>query len=196
MKTLFTAILMAFTIILPAQAQTDGVTIDFGPDTNVWVTGTSTIHDWECKVMSQNGSMTAQVGEQLGAISAAGLSVKVDDIDCDSRKMNKKVGEALNDDNETPIISFEMESAELSDVTVDSLTASVTGQLTLAGVTKSVEFPLVGSRTGETMTFTGSVPVRMTEYGVDPPTAMFGTLKTGDDVVVHFNVVTQLPDAQ
>ncbi len=198
MKTLLTAILMATTLVLPlqAQAQTDSVTLDFGADTRVWVTGTSTIHDWECKVTSQSGAMTAQVGEELTAIGAASLEVKVDNIDCDSRKMNKKVGEALNDKDKTPTIAFEMESATLSDAGSDSLSAAITGQLTLAGVTKTVEFPLAGTHTGDTMTFTGSVPVRMTEYGIDPPTAMFGTLKTGDDVVVHFEVVTQLPSAQ
>jgi hypothetical protein len=29
----------------------------------------------------------------------------------------------------------------------------------------------------------------MSDYGIDPPTAMLGTLKTGDDVVVHFEAV-------
>jgi len=28
----------------------------------------------------------------------------------------------------------------------------------------------------------------MTEYKMSPPTAMFGTLKTGDDVVVKFDI--------
>ncbi len=198
MKTLLTAILMTFTLALPAsaQAQSDSVTLDFGPDTKMWVTGTSTIHDWECKMTSTSGSLTARVGEQVSAISAASVLVKVDDMDCDSGRMDKKVGNALNDKDKTPTISFEMESAAISDAIADTLTATITGQLTLAGVTKTVEFPIEGTRAGNMMTFTGSVPVRMTEYGVDPPTAMLGTLKTGDDVVVHFEVVTQLPNAQ
>ncbi|PIQ61728.1 MAG: hypothetical protein COV99_08590 [Bacteroidetes bacterium CG12_big_fil_rev_8_21_14_0_65_60_17] len=198
MKTLLTAILMATTFVLPAhaQAQSDSVTLGFGPETRMWVTGTSTIHDWECKVASVDGSLTAQIGGQLSAISATTVAVKVDDMDCDSGKMNKKLRSALNDDNRTPVISFIMDSADMINSTTEMLSATITGQLTLAGVTRAVEFPVAGTRTGNTMTFTGSVPVRMTEYGVDPPKAMLGTLKTGDDVVVHFEVVTPLPDAQ
>ena len=36
---------------------------------------------------------------------------------------------------------------------------------------------------------TGSLPLLMTDFGIDPPKAMPGTLKTGDRVVVHFDVV-------
>jgi len=28
----------------------------------------------------------------------------------------------------------------------------------------------------------------MSDYGMQPPTAMFGALRTGDDVTVHFDV--------
>jgi len=29
----------------------------------------------------------------------------------------------------------------------------------------------------------------MTEFGIEPPTAIFGTLKTGDEISIDFNVV-------
>jgi len=34
----------------------------------------------------------------------------------------------------------------------------------------------------------GSVPIKMTDYGIKPPTALFGRLKTGDDVKVNFEL--------
>ena len=32
------------------------------------------------------------------------------------------------------------------------------------------------------------VPIKMTDFGIKPPTAIFGRLKTGDDVKVNFEL--------
>ena len=34
----------------------------------------------------------------------------------------------------------------------------------------------------------GVVPIKMTDYGIKPPTAIFGRLKTGDEVKVNFEL--------
>ena len=36
--------------------------------------------------------------------------------------------------------------------------------------------------------FKGSLPVKMTAYEITPPKAMMGTIKTGDDIVISFEV--------
>ncbi len=36
-----------------------------------------------------------------------------------------------------------------------------------------------------------ATPLRMTEYGVKPPSLMLGTLKVADAVTVHFDVVLE-----
>jgi hypothetical protein len=33
----------------------------------------------------------------------------------------------------------------------------------------------------------GIVPLKMTDFGVDPPTAMLGALKTGDDIKINYD---------
>ena len=37
--------------------------------------------------------------------------------------------------------------------------------------------------------FTGQHPMLMSDFGMDPPSAMFGQLRTADEVVVHFDLV-------
>ncbi len=39
-----------------------------------------------------------------------------------------------------------------------------------------------------TVKATGMVPIKMTDYGIKPPTAIFGRLKTGDEVKVNFEL--------
>ena len=36
--------------------------------------------------------------------------------------------------------------------------------------------------------FTGSIKIVMSDYGIEPPVAMFGTLKTGDEVTIDFEL--------
>jgi hypothetical protein len=60
----------------------------------------------------------------------------------------------------------------------------------VAGTTRRVEVtaqgqPLGGGR----YRFTGSVPIVMSQFGIDPPTAMLGAMRTGDRVTVHYNVI-------
>lgn len=194
MKSLLTLAFLTAALALSAsaQAQSDNVRLEFGPTSKIWVTGTSTIHDWHCNVVKPTGQITADVTSGLKGVAATKVTVPVSAIDCDSKKMNGKVEDALNDGNKTPNISF-----VLSKATVSGSTVSVTGDLTIAGSTRSVQFDVTGAPSADnTMTFTGSVPVLMSDHGVDPPTAMLGTLKTGDEVVVHFEVVTSLPNAQ
>lgn len=198
MKTLLATLLLTAAIGLPtvAQAQSDNVRLDFGPTSKIWVTGTSSVHDWHCAVTESTGFLKASLNTGISAISAAEVHLPVSAIDCDSKKMDGKVRDALNDDDKTPHIAFVLDSATIATLS-DSVTVTVTGDLTIAASTQSVTFDVTGKASeGNTMTFTGSVPVLMSDHGVDPPTAMFGALKTGDEVVVHFEVVTTLPDAQ
>jgi polyisoprenoid-binding protein YceI len=189
MKTTLLFLLAIGLSVSTATAQTDATKLTFSSDSKMWVTGTSTVHDWKCDVKDVTGSVTARVSDGVSAISAGTFSVPVENIDCDSRTMNKKVNEALNDKN-TPTISFTIESATIGDQ------IEVTGALTLAGVTKQLVFPVTAAQAGNTLTFKGEVPVVMSNFNVDPPTAMLGTLKTGDEVKVHFEIVTNIPDAQ
>lgn len=190
MKTLLLFLLAIGLSATTVSAQTDNVKLTFSPDSKMWVTGTSSVHDWECAVKDITGSVSANVADGVSAISAGTFSVPVENIDCDSRTMNRKVGGALNDDDNTPTISFALASATVGEQ------INVTGSLTMAGVTKQIVFPVSAAQTGSTLTFTGEVPVLMSDFNVDPPTAMLGALKTGDEVKVHFEIVTNIPDAQ
>lgn len=183
---LFLAIGLSATTV---TAQSDSTKLAFTPESKMWVTGTSTVHDWTCDVKDVTGSVTASVADAVTSISDGTFSVPVENIDCDSRTMNKKVNQALND-KDTPTIIFVLGSTTVGDQ------IQVTGDLTIAGVTKQIVFPVSTTQSGSTLTFTGEVPVVMTDFNVDPPTAMLGTLKTGDEVKVHFEIVTNIPDAQ
>ena len=63
------------------------------------------------------------------------------------------------------------------------------GTLTVAGKENKIEMDVVATRMADgTLKAKGVVPIKMTDYGIKPPTAIFGRLKTGDEVKVNFEL--------
>jgi polyisoprenoid-binding protein YceI len=67
------------------------------------------------------------------------------------------------------------------------------GLLKIAGVEKEVAFALKAAANASTITVIGDVPLLMTDYGIAPPKAMMGMLKTDPKVTVTFEVVLAAP---
>jgi hypothetical protein len=62
----------------------------------------------------------------------------------------------------------------------------------LAGVTKRISVPFTGVQAGDKVSINGSKELKMSEFNIKPPTAMLGTLKTGDQVTVAFQLNFQV----
>ena len=67
------------------------------------------------------------------------------------------------------------------------------GMLKIAGVEREVAFDLKTATTAASLTVTGTVPLLMTDYGITPPKAMLGMLKTDPKITVTFEVVLTAP---
>ena len=66
---------------------------------------------------------------------------------------------------------------------------NTSGYLTIAGATNKIDMYVqgkVGSDGG--VTFSGAKKIKMTDYKIKPPTALMGTLTTGDEVEIVFQV--------
>ena len=59
----------------------------------------------------------------------------------------------------------------------------------IAGVEKDITFNVTAAAAPTTLTVSGEVPVLMTDYGIAPPKAMMGMLKTDPKVTVKFETV-------
>jgi len=184
-STIFT-ILAALTMIAATfpggQSQ-----LTINDQSRMWVDGTSTIHDWMCEVGTVEGSI--MLDAEVGQVSNAVVTVPSASIDCDNSTMNKKASKALSV-GDYPTIRFTLDEADVArdgkDLRIEAL-----GKLEMAGATKAVEASLVGQPAADGgFRFMGSMPIVMSDFGVDAPTAMLGTIRTGDEVTVRFELVT------
>ncbi|MEQ8470353.1 MAG: YceI family protein [Marinoscillum sp.] len=67
------------------------------------------------------------------------------------------------------------------------------GKLKKAGTER--EIPVTATYSKESgsqkISFTGSVSIKMTDFNISPPTAMFGTMKTGDEVTIEYKIIVE-----
>jgi len=68
-----------------------------------------------------------------------------------------------------------------------TITARATGELTLHGVTRSVQVPLEARLSGDVVTVVGSIPIQFADYAVEPPTS-FAILSVEDHGTMEFQL--------
>jgi polyisoprenoid-binding protein YceI len=160
--------------------------LTFQSGSRVTVSGTSTVHDWECSATQVTGSLDGATTEAaLTGITALTVTIPVNALDCRNGTMNGKLREALG----ASALRFTLGTARVGTVNGGRFGVDTNGQLTIHGTTRAQRIqaqgqPLANGR----FRFTGSFPVTMSQFGVAPPTAMMGTLRTGDRVTVSFDV--------
>jgi len=68
-----------------------------------------------------------------------------------------------------------------------TITATATGELTLHGVTKTVQVPLEARLAGDVVTVVGSIAIQFADYAVEPPTS-FAILSVEDHGTMEFQL--------
>jgi polyisoprenoid-binding protein YceI len=158
---------------------------------NMVVKGTSNLHDWSIK--SDAGTVDATVtmgaGDKTATISKLNFAVGAQSFKSGNSGMDKNVYKALQA-TDHPNITFEL--ASISPVATDGklYTTPASGKLTVAGVTNTVSLSVncQWSASDKSIVVSGSKAFKMTDYKVKPPTALFGTIKTGDEITIEFYV--------
>ncbi|WP_262897720.1 YceI family protein [Algoriphagus pacificus] len=81
-----------------------------------------------------------------------------------------------------PSVKFVM--SEFISVTGNSV--KVKGKLIVAGTEKSILLEAAYAVNGDSVQFRGAHEIAFTDFKIDPPTAVFGTIKTGDILTLGF----------
>lgn len=174
-----------------------------------WVTveGTSTLHGWHVEGHDLGGYVIVQENALASLWMISGplphalaptvrVEIFVASLKSGKRGMDEKMHEALKA-RAHPTITYRLESAKITtrqdaqeDDTGGSLAIETTGVLTVAGVERTVDIPMHVRRLSDhRLEISGEMSLRMTEFDIDPPRALLGTIRTGDAVRVHWTWV-------
>ncbi len=177
---LFVSILLFSTSISKAQS------FSVVPQTATMnIHGTSNLHDWDIKVTKIEGELGVNSSDHINA-----LMVKVPIASLKSGKgiMDGKTADAF-EAKKFPNIVFQLTEATSTKISEKEAEITLTGNLTMHGETKKISIKSMAkmTKTGDYQ-LKGTVPLKMTDFKMKPPVAMFGTMKTGDAITLKFDV--------
>lgn len=180
-----TLMLGAF-LALPSFAQTfQAVSSDAS------IQGTSNVHDWESEVTQVfvQGDFTF-ADNRLTDIRNLSVRVPVKGIEsAKGRIMDNKTYDALDADNH-PNIRFTM--TNVGGISNQGNTANIRlrGNLTIAGATRAADLTATATYLPDgQIRVQGSKTLKMTDFGIEPPTALLGTMTVGDSITFQFEVL-------
>jgi len=165
----------------------------------LWLTGTSTLHDYESRtaepVLTITREATAPAPDNGAALAAllresqvhgVELSVPVKSLHSHKDGLDKNLWKTLRAD-EFPSIRFRMTNYTVdAKSSGDTLQIQAVGRLTVSGVERPDTLVARAWPSGNTLRLEGHEPLRMSTFGIKPPTMMLGTLRVDDRITVHF----------
>jgi len=159
---------------------------------SITINGTSSLHDWEEKVEKFDVNLNLTFREkEISAIDMVSLTCKSVSINSDNSIMTHKTHNALQVEK-YPEIIFKLVSVDHLTSKNGNFSGTLVGDIILAGVTKRIQLTFAGTHTGNKITIKGSKELNMNDFKIKPPTAMMGTLKTGEQITVSFQLNFQV----
>ncbi|MBB3187493.1 YceI family protein [Microbacter margulisiae] len=151
------------------------------------VLGTSTLHNWHMN--ASNIISTAKVVNNTQIVSSL-FKVEVNSLKSSEGTMMDNIAHKSLKMKNYPEIIFSIQSAKVNSTNKTGFEGTVTGNLMIAGVTRAVAIPVnVTYLVNNMIKVAGSIPLTMTEFGIKPPTAMLGMVKSGDQIRVAFVLI-------
>jgi polyisoprenoid-binding protein YceI len=196
MKTNIKSTLLALAIVLPASGAwtVANEMLVLQPQSRLWIDGTSSIRSFSCKAAEVNAVIEATGPNAIPQLLLADKGVKsvrvtvpAERLDCGNGTMNEHMRKAIK------LSEFASIEFRLTDYDVargaDGVSGTINGTLLLGGVTKPITLKADGKPEGGMLHVTGSYDLDMTEYGLKPPTLMFGRIKVGRTVKVNYDLL-------
>jgi len=184
-------------LVPSSEERTFHVSYTIEPQSNLYIKGTTNINSFECVSLDafrvQELQGTFYPSSRKVSFKGATLQLQVKKLDCKNSKMNKDLCEAMNADI-YPTIKVHLHSASLKAPGLSQSAAEIIADATLeiTGVRKKVQFNTRGVQlSDDAYEFISEQTIKMTDFGVEPPTALFGLIKVDDEITIHLDIVTR-----
>jgi len=159
------------------------------------IDGTSNIRDWDADITEMNATLALQDGEELSletltpeSFKSLEITVPVGSIESGSRGLTKNIHKYLKEDD-YPTITFRLD--RITDIVRENDTAIITavGVINAAGKDNTTIMTVTASMNPDgSINFSGEQELLMTNFDIDPPTAIMGTVRARDEFVVLYDV--------
>jgi polyisoprenoid-binding protein YceI len=181
-------LLLLSTLPLMSPPQRDAVRVDAREGSRVWIEGSSNVHDWSCRAEAFEASVDVDPKreERNGtAIRRVNVRLNARDLKCGNRKMEHDLYATLraNDKANPSYIVADFQP-------VPGSTNATQGNVAVVGVERPVTIQINIERMPDgTMKASGAIPLLMTDFGITPPTGLFGLIRSRNEITVKFDLI-------
>ncbi|MDR5591925.1 YceI family protein [Christiangramia sp. SM2212] len=151
------------------------------------VYGTSNIHDWIIDAAKSSGTITLATSDQkITGIENLEMVIRSESLKSGKSGMDKNTYKALKTE-QFKTITYKLKSVKsINQSSNGSYHVMTSGILELAGVKKNTDLKFNLELQNNKVTINGEHELKMTDFNIEPPTAVFGSIKTGDEVKIKF----------
>jgi hypothetical protein len=213
------ALLVSMLLLASAVHAAEATRLTAGAASAVVLEGSSNVTDWRCRGTSIDARMLVatspdHINEVIDRVEDGNigvwmsnpsqgsfpaprfdLTVPVATFRCGNRVMESDMRRALKADTH-PAVQFsfrQLRGGIQHDIDTGLYHAAIVGDLTLAGVTRTIDLTVSAQRLSRTsFRIRAFLPLRMTDFDVTPPSALFGAIRARNNLTVHFDLTLEI----
>jgi polyisoprenoid-binding protein YceI len=199
---IFKVLILALALVLvpllaKGQEKRPTLRLPVRADSRVWLEGSSNVRDWTCKATKMEALIAVDARTvdsednvtEAQSLRGVDVIVPVRMLKCGNRHMEANMYQALKAPK-PPALSYIVADFEIApSAGGDGQTIDVKGTMSVAGAERPVTMTVRTERLPDgTRRARGTVPIKMSDFGIVPPRSWFGVLRTADKVLVQFEI--------
>lgn len=175
---------------------TTPVRLQLAPGSQLSFVGTSTLHGFTCTTKTMQAYIdvdpayrTADLSTLKHPIVAVQVVIPVRSLACGG-ELENNMFKTLNA-AKYPYIVYKLSTLDVvsESASATSFAGDTHGQLTISGKESPISMRIDAVRSSDGMaTVTGEQTMKMSDFGIKPPTFMLGALRVGDELKVRFTL--------
>ncbi len=139
--------------------------------------------------------ITAGLGYDGDTIAmTAATQPSIEDILDDRKKLEQAMYEEVLDIEHFPVAVYESSQVTVQKLSDDLLRASVSGELSFHGITRTNSFDARVTAMGTMLRISGDFSLRQSDYGIKPVLFAAGALRLKDEVKFSFELVARMQE--
>jgi len=160
------------------------------------IDGDSNVRSWDADVTEADASLVLTgVDNHLSlealdeeSFKSLTITIPVEGIESDSRRLTRNLQGYLKEDD-FPIITFTLQQINSISHENGKAQISADGLINAAGVENTVSMNVEAEPNDDgSITFSGVQDLLMTDFDIDPPTAIMGTVRSDDEIQIIYQV--------
>jgi polyisoprenoid-binding protein YceI len=194
--------LLLFLVAPFASSRGSAASARLGPGSSLRITGTSSVHDYESRTLETSVEITRRAGStavsggdglaglvRAAAIQSVDVKVPVRSLHSPRKGLDANLYKALKADAHPAITVHLDRYTTAAPASGDTIRVNASGTIRVAGVERPLTIEARLHRGDGGTWVTGRHTLRMSEFGIKPPTMMMGTLRVRDPVTIHFRLL-------